>query len=719
MRFGLELKTTFVSFLLLSSIHSGAWGNTKSTSFDGIAAVDTGQVLHENDPYSIQYKISEPSKFAGQIIEVDRFRHPIIVQETDDFIEFANYLHEGKYYIARIFKVSQVEAAYAHIVKFAAVPGVTAAHTQYRVVFAPGSEIELRSQRTGESEELKVNDIVISSEAARPEGFPYEFNTGLFPNYAVIKRALSGVQRAKESIENKTEQYKILLPSEGLLQMVLNSIHEGHKERASRFYGTIARNCTTDLFVSIDKILTAMGRIFKTFKTVLSLDPIATPTREALRERGVLGPRVANLEREIFHGELDYVPSDEDKPKPIGVFPERLASQFSLVIHIPNEENLNQDQLDTIKTVRAEFSELVSEVVQSALATSSLGSDSGQEALRNGLLSVTKALQEFLSEWDKKIPEGMDQKLMIYFVPYVGSPSEDITEQLTEEYPARLPIKAFKGTVNSERNDLFQVQMAPKKVRLAFLEESQRKETELRPLHLSGLAAQVHLKRGSSSAKLQILGGLNPSSHVLVEEQGPIRLFSVNTVDPELSPTSNTSMLTLNLEVKAADGSIPQLRVEFGRDQRHQIAPRGVVPNMNMEANDPNYGLFNLAEGRRGAGRHRLLRAPYFFGEEVYMGIDIRFPILNFSLDLETFKIENLDMRIFKPTLGLTLKMKMVNSKFQKSLNSKIKSIMDKVKADGGTGLLNQLFGRVGKASNKVLAAKTQNCESHLKDAKK
>lgn len=627
-----------------------------------LAAFPLTTLEHPDDPYSIQYQFTEGSKkFAGQIIETDRFRHPVVIKETKEHIEFANYLHDGKYWIARLNKSAQVDRTYFHVVRFAAVPGVTAAHTQYRVIFKPGSEVELRSQ-TGGSEVEKVNDVVISYEASRPAGIPYSFVEGIRDNYAIVARALSGQQRVSESLENSTEQYELNLQSHESMELLLSSIIKGDQDRFSRFYNTLLPNCTTEVFTRLDELSTRKHLKFEKFLTVLSNDPIAGPSLRDLKVRGLLGARGPNLKAEFLEGQTTYVPTKKDQEQRLGIFPEELAEQYSLVFHTPGGAELSKREKQVIAQAQKELYQLIAQVLQSSLSTVALDQMDGQALFQEGLLKVHTTIKEFVSRLDQSIPAGFESNLAFYFAPFVGSEQDEITEQIVQGLPARLPFKTYKAV------DLYQIRQAPGKVRSAFEEEAQRKGLTPPAFHMSAAVVQLHLERGVSKAEVQIVGGLNHIERPLGIEQGPVRLASLQ---------ANPSMVLIGLKHQVGETTPPQVHVEFGED----LTPRSERPqgnwgvNMIIDQRSQRYGLFKVDEGTHRPSYSRLDAVPYFLGEEKYLGIDLKFPILSMDVDLQSLSLSRINLKVYKPFLGLTISSNSIDEQFKAGINNQIEEL--------------------------------------------
>ena len=648
------------------------------------AAVRLNKLAHQNDPYSFMFQFTTQSKrFSGQIIETDRFRPPVLLKQTKDELTFANYFHQGKYWIARINLNSKIEKTYFHVVKFAAVPGVTAAHTQYRIVFAPGSEVELTSQINGESEVAKVNDIVISYEASRPQNIPYSFLDGVEDNYAIVARALSGAQRADESTETPTEQYQLKLNDQESIELLTTSIVKGSKDQFTRFYNTLSPNCTTEVFTRIDELSTRKHLSYQKFLTVLSVDPIAGPSLRDLNERRILGLRGPNLESEIYKGEFTYIPTQEGLIPKMGIFPDRLANQWSLVFYIKNEQKLTQTHQKIIKEIEKDLYGLVGQILQTALSSSSLGESEAQQLFQRGLIRANTEIHQFLTRLDQRLPADFSEQILLYFVPFVGSPQDEVTQQIVQGLPARLPFKTYRAT----EGDLHQIRSAPKKVRFAFDEETKRKNLDVNPAHFVGAAMSLNLKRSESLFKIQIIGGLNPITKDLGIEQGPVRLDSINATSKH--GLDNQSLMLMEMTTQVGIKNPPQVIVNFGQDLGASTSHNRVA-NMTLKKESKDFGMFSVNEGRN-PSFERLSAVPYFLGEENYFGINLKFPILSMDIDLETLSLSQINLRVFKPSFGISIGAKTIDEQFRSGINAKINDFRNQLLSKKGN-LLQQIF---------------------------
>ncbi|MCB0393172.1 MAG: DUF4105 domain-containing protein, partial [Bdellovibrionales bacterium] len=376
------------------------------------AIIDTSCALGVGDAFEGPVRLTEASaKFANDCIDSDRFRAAKVVENSPTRLVFGNYLHDGKYWIATMSKAAKIDAVYFHVVKFDVVEGVTAAHTQIRVRFKKGSELKLKSQNGG-SEIGTSNDFVISFEASRPKNEPYNFALGAFSNYAAVARVLSGKQRLAEADEtNKTEQYMIDLPEAEARMLVERGVIQSEEQGFSRMYNTLKPNCTTDAFDLIDGLPSVAKKNPIPFLTVLSNDPIAGPSVEALKDRGILIGQLPNLREEIVNGDLSAPkPVLDSKQSANGFLASVEGWPFSLVL-IPS------DGLGELKdeAIRMAY-DIVPGLIQSLGSAAISDPSEAAKVLVSVLQEISFDLQPKLEKLNAKLPRDAEY-LRLFFVP--------------------------------------------------------------------------------------------------------------------------------------------------------------------------------------------------------------------------------------------------------------------------------------------------------------
>jgi hypothetical protein len=94
----------------------------------GYQDLDTCPYSEPFDQYEVPTKISSGSLMYGSgCIDTDRFRPPVILENNEQMIRFANYRHNPRvngektaesYYIAEINKSAAIDAVFFHVVRF-------------------------------------------------------------------------------------------------------------------------------------------------------------------------------------------------------------------------------------------------------------------------------------------------------------------------------------------------------------------------------------------------------------------------------------------------------------------------------------------------------------------------------------------------------------------------------------------------------------------------
>jgi hypothetical protein len=241
-------------------------------------------------------KVMDFGKYKGQCVDTSIKRPANIISQDDDTITFANFLNDGKYWIARVPKHGVARAIF-QIEDFpTGVSFVKAAHTQLRIVMQPGSELELTPQTpTPDSSvaPIKVSDFNWSLEYAAPAGVSYDIFHGELDEYALVERIVSTHDRGSEQIlvdKNTVRQYQLKIPTQAELDALLvNGISDSDKVRMDEAYLTLGRNCTTELFNLIDQTV-KYPFVVAPFATwiINFLDPIAGPSLDSLQERQLI-----------------------------------------------------------------------------------------------------------------------------------------------------------------------------------------------------------------------------------------------------------------------------------------------------------------------------------------------------------------------------------------------------------------------------------------------
>jgi hypothetical protein len=522
----------------------------------GYQDLDTCPYSEPFDQYEVPTKISSGSLMYGSgCIDTDRFRPPVILENNEQMIRFANYRHNPRvngektaesYYIAEINKSAAIDAVFFHVVRFpTGVKGVTAAHTQYRMRFVQENAVKLTSQVDGHV--VYANDIVISYEASRPKNVPYNFAAGVVDNYLVVARVMSGRQRLDESYANETEQFLLEFPQPGDdWKLLTASLVDGNDIVYKQFYNTLRPNCTTKAFDMIDKLESLQGGNFAPFLTELSPNPIAAPSVEALRDRGILKACYANLRTELDAGQGGVIdcPSQVVGPE----FP--LLAQvedypYSVVVATESESGSEQ----ALRKAKSVAYQLAPKVAANLYGSLMLVSSEEEFSILKTMKRLAPTLKQALEEVNSELSDS-PASLSLYLMPWSGEGTEvDVMSTLNVE--ARLPSDTFETSYTTlsqnERDGLYAAMDA-------------NRGSEL-PVHLLGIALHMTLIKDASTAQIQILGQLSPQTKPLSVENDQVTITRL--VVPEAQDFTEPTLVLINLN-QDMNSEIPVMNAEFG-----------------------------------------------------------------------------------------------------------------------------------------------------------
>lgn len=254
-----------------------------------------------NDPFDPDKEI-RVGKFKGQMVDSSEKRPAEIIEEEADFITMANFRHQHQFWIAKVPKAA-VEEVVVRIDRFpSSVPLVKPAHTLLAFKLKDESPLQLAPQPSNggaAQEPTTVDAFYFSVDYMAPKGVPYSLVGGLGENFLATERFLSVWERGA------TEAYNPEYPSDNLPlsldeatknELLEKAIRRSNSRRDDDFYNTWEINCTTELFSLLDSVIDYGDRKVKPFKeSILHItDPVAGPTHEALKERGIVDPNAGN-----------------------------------------------------------------------------------------------------------------------------------------------------------------------------------------------------------------------------------------------------------------------------------------------------------------------------------------------------------------------------------------------------------------------------------------
>lgn len=635
-----------------------------------------------NDIYENPIRISSDSKmYADQCVDSKRFRYVQIISETATDIEFANYNHNNSYWSAKISKDAVIEKVYFQIAKFEAVSGVTAAHTQLRFKFA-NKAIKLTGQEFAQTTE--VDDMILSFEAARPENVSYNFALGAIDNYVAVGRVVSSKQRLFEYANGVTiEQYEIDIPQAERMLLVILGLQKSAKDKADRFYNTISENCTTDIFYVIDELPSEKG-LNEPFYTVISNDPIATPSLEALNDRGILLNRYADLKDEIEFG-ATKPPTVLTSPPSPGILPTVKDSQYSIVFSSPAKGSLSPRQVQAIESVKELTYRLLPKAFHLLGSSLMLGEGDSKEFLLNFLKSAAQGLKTELNTLNQDLPEEA-VNITVYFAPWnkAAKVGQKLNMQKAFNVKARLPFEFY--SIDDKDNGY---------ISTAINMAAQTPEISDLGFQVYALALQFNLLKNNWSVALQTLGGLKDRKQAMNSANTQVKIYELEI--PNVKKLSERPVALMTLTQKYNQNT-PEFEVEFG-------AYGGIKPKSNMNT----YGQLNIFKSEYNCmlqaqsspvlhGHFAESATGYSVIDYLFEGKDVRFNIFKVNFDLQTQKVSSMDVRFFFRVLGFPiqcLSQDKVNQSFKQNVNSELEKLTNSLQDADHTKLIEPVINKV------------------------
>lgn len=263
--------------------------NTQNTMSDESSTQAT------SDPYDPDKKI-RVGKYKRQIVDSSEKRPAEIIEEEADFFIMANFRHKHQFWIAKVPKTA-VEEVVVRIDRFpTSVPLVKPAHTLLAFKLKDGSPVQLSPQPSNGGavqEPTTVDAFYFSVDYMAPKGIEYGLVEGLGKNFLATERFLSVWERGATETYNPdypSDNLPLALDEETKNQLLEKAIRRSNARRDDDFYNTWEINCTTELFSLLDSEIDYGSRKVKPFKeSILHItDPVAGPTHEALKERGIV-----------------------------------------------------------------------------------------------------------------------------------------------------------------------------------------------------------------------------------------------------------------------------------------------------------------------------------------------------------------------------------------------------------------------------------------------
>lgn len=266
---------------------------------------------HQNslDPYEPALVFARGHN-KGKCLDVSYKRSIVALpSEAEGKLTFANFYHEGKFWIASLDPAASSELIY-EIVDFPDTHLV--AHTEVRIRFPEGQEVELREQAVppeATPQMRRIREIAFSIEAVTPtDGEGYGLISGVENHFGVAYRFLSMhdmYERAWLKDKRHTRQYRLRVDVAGREHILRNFVKMATERGMNDFYNTFSHSCTTELFWAFDQsldysLLRELGIVGSALVLAQAYPPESTL---ALSARGLLYP----------HGSSKLPTLDQDK----------------------------------------------------------------------------------------------------------------------------------------------------------------------------------------------------------------------------------------------------------------------------------------------------------------------------------------------------------------------------------------------------------------------
>ncbi|MFZ9885863.1 MAG: DUF4105 domain-containing protein [Myxococcota bacterium] len=265
-----------------------------------IAALRAREAKAQGDTFYRSGKLeSGPAK--GEPLDTAKARPAIQLNEAEKLaacakarvdpesigVAFANLCHRGEFYTALIPK-DAVRDVYLMLESFPA--PVPAAHAMLRFALDDDKPAVLVPQNgLGDGKQYQLSDLVFSSEALGQPGWKYDLVRGQKGHFGLVDRFESLEDRFRHvesySPKHPVSLHRIALSDEEKQDVLSASVLLSEERGFSATYNTLARSCTTEAFLALDRgvgddlpLHVKLGRIVTGERI-----PTASPTYLALR----------------------------------------------------------------------------------------------------------------------------------------------------------------------------------------------------------------------------------------------------------------------------------------------------------------------------------------------------------------------------------------------------------------------------------------------------
>jgi hypothetical protein len=268
---------------------------TTLTVFLSVAHADPRCVVDPTDPYDPGVVMTKGSH-KGECMDASEERAPVILSQSATQITFANFWHDGHFWIATI-PLNGFERGIFQTEYFSSdIPLIKPAHVQMRFQMRKDAPVVLIPQ-AGKDQGLApttVSNLFLSVEYMAPKGVDYDLIPGELKDYKIAytffsDEALIDFMHEDDASGDGPDvfnQYQLKLSPAQLGQVFHEAVNEGNYFQYDHSYDTLIRNCATQLFQVLDRSLTYAVPVDKFKISIFNiLDPVAKPALDALTER--------------------------------------------------------------------------------------------------------------------------------------------------------------------------------------------------------------------------------------------------------------------------------------------------------------------------------------------------------------------------------------------------------------------------------------------------
>ena len=652
--------------------------------------------------------------YSNQIVNTKKFRAPRIVSRDQNRMVIQNFFHENKFYEVEV-DLSSINYVYVQALPFPVLPGVMAGHIQARFTFYEDNLPRLKRVLDEEQQWIDyipesthsisgtIKDLVVSYEAALPQGASYNFLVGAVDANPLVGRILSGEQKHAEGPERQVIQYRLPLTPEEKMSLLERYFVDASQIQMDLYYNTIIRNCTTQIFDGIDTLPRIQKMIeqnlIKPFLTNIGGDPVIGPALKALVDR--FGSHLVKVQD--LNDERAGKFSEEAVSPPTLEIGRRFAfapggeNPMSLLVVLDNYDHLSAEQKATLVKIRDEITASLPETFNLLLAASfSMGQniESGSGILKGMMKIISQKFRQRITQHQFELPEK-PVEIKIIFVPY---PAKQTTTPLLDRgLRAELPFPVTKLDLQERRRlDFFHTLTKG-------LDEVESHADRKLPLFLKATGMSLILSRSRSVIHSQFLFGLQPleTAQKIENEQINIDKFTLPSAPtnsrwqnflsrlqgpPVPRPRSQRVTLLVEHEQSVFSDQIEDtLRAQFGHNPLAASRQQGLSAFVLRPETQNNYFCFagKYPHGPRLSGR--LSEMPLGqgrFTDRILNRILRRRPvtltITHLDLNLAKLEIESVRLRI--GTLGLRcIEMPSVNEQFKNEANVMLKDLIQRL----------------------------------------